>query len=101
LDQRPRAGPFDENVTPFQLRWLPAAIEQNLLEQAALRRCKPSRFADPSGDLFSAKRTRHCLFHPARPRLPPATSRVSIFTHFSKSFMCGDSQSTVRQQAIG
>src|SRR6266513_850133 len=47
---------------------LPGGHRANLLEQAALHRCKPSRFAGPVRRSFSASARRHCLFHPARSR---------------------------------
>src|SRR5437016_4803918 len=91
-------GPFDENMTPIPMSCCPAAIEQTCSSKQHCAGANRADSPDPPGDLSQPAHDVTVYFIPLDRAATCYEQGVDLSTHFSKSFMRGDAQPTVRNE---
>src|SRR4029077_15618861 len=91
-------GAFDENMTPVPMRCGPSAVEQTCSRKQHRAGANRADSPDSSGD-FSQPAHHVTVYFILLDRAATGYEQgVDLSTHFPKSFMRGDSQSTVRHK---
>ena len=85
-------------MTPIPMSCGPAAIEQTCSSEQHCAGANRADSPDPSGDLSQPAHDVTVYFILLDRAATSDKKSVDLSAHFPKSFMCGDSQSTVRNK---